>query len=177
MRFVITRCSAIRGAAKLGGDDRAERNSKEIEKRSGKSPQGFFAPMSILTHAPIEQRVITTTLPAGGPGGNLISTDYRGDQFIDLLRPNSIILSDGSDATHRLGRQYRHSWLKVDTTFAMVAENTALTASDAQVDRLHSLPRPAALSRSLADTSCYRPQPERRAICSPRLRGKYRNWP
>ena len=35
---------------------------------------------------PVERRTVTTALPAGGPGSNVVPVDYRADQYIDLLR-------------------------------------------------------------------------------------------
>ena len=87
--FSLTR--TIAGAAGLNVDWGRERElSAEIAKRAGRPFQGVAVPMSVF-HQPVEKRVLTTLLPAGGPGGNLISTDYRGDQYIDRLRAALVV--------------------------------------------------------------------------------------
>ena len=55
--------------------------SAELERRGGRAAQGMMVPMSVF-----EKRVVTSTLPAGGPGSNIISTDLLAGQFIDALR-------------------------------------------------------------------------------------------
>jgi hypothetical protein len=61
---------------------RAREASQEMALRSGRSPQGLFWKMD---SAPAEQRVFTTTNPAGGPGSNLIQTTVS-PNVIDRLR-------------------------------------------------------------------------------------------
>jgi hypothetical protein len=69
--------------------------SSEIARRAGRPFQGIAVPMSVFQKR-IEQRVMTTALPAGGPGSNLIATDYRGDQYIDILRAAMVIRQLGA---------------------------------------------------------------------------------
>ena len=57
--------------------------SKELSRRSGRNPQGIFVPLSAL----VEKRVQTTA----GDAGNLVRTDILADQFIDALRPASVL--------------------------------------------------------------------------------------
>ncbi|MGF7213729.1 HK97 family phage major capsid protein [Skermanella aerolata] len=58
--------------------------SEEIARRAGRPFQGLATPMAFF-RKPVEQRVITTTTPVAGPGGNLIGTNLRSDLFIDLM--------------------------------------------------------------------------------------------
>lgn len=57
--------------------------SKELSRRSGRNPQGIFVPLNAL----VEKRVQTTA----GDAGNLVRTDILADQFIDALRPATVL--------------------------------------------------------------------------------------
>ena len=130
--YSLTR--AVAGAAGLGVDWGRERElSTEIAKRSGRSFQGIAVPMSLFTHAPVEKRTVTTAAPGGGPGGNVISTDYRGDQFIDILRPKSVVYRAGATLLTGLVGNVAIPRLSKSTGFAWVAENAAITPSDPEV--------------------------------------------
>ncbi len=117
--------------------------SKELEKRSGRHFEGIAVPMRLFTHAPYEKRVVTTALPSGGPGANLISTDYRGDQFIDILRPNSVVYRSGATMLTGLVGNVTIPALTVDNTLAWVAENAAISATDPEVDPVTLAPKHA----------------------------------
>jgi HK97 family phage major capsid protein len=62
--------------------------SQELAKRSGRNPEGIFVPLNAL----VETRVQTT----GGDAGNIVSTDVLAEQFIDALRPASVLTSLGA---------------------------------------------------------------------------------
>jgi len=133
---------AIAGAAGLSVDwGREKELSTEIAKRSGRSFEGIAVPMALFTNAPYEKRVITTALPAGGPGANLISTDFRGDQFIDILRPNSLVYRSGATMLTGLIGNVTIPALTVDNTLSWVAENAAITATDPEVDPVTLAPK------------------------------------
>lgn len=133
---------AIAGAGGLSVEWGRERElSAEIAKRSGRSFEGIAVPMSLFTAAPYEKRVFTTAAPAGGPGSNIISTDYRGDQFIDILRPNSAVFRMGATMLTGLVGNVAVPRLKVSTTFGWVAENSALSLADPQVEQVSLAPK------------------------------------
>jgi HK97 family phage major capsid protein len=128
---------AIAGAAGLDIDWSRERElGQEIARRSGRNFNGIAVPLSVL-----EQRVMTTTNPAGGPGSNMISTDHLGGQFIDLLRANSVVYGMGARLLTGLVGNAAIPRLKVGTTFGWVAENAALSAADAQIDQVSLTPK------------------------------------
>jgi hypothetical protein len=54
--------------------------SAELQRRSGRAHEGITVPSTVF-----ETRVLTTAAPAGGPGSNIIATDHRADQYIDIL--------------------------------------------------------------------------------------------
>jgi HK97 family phage major capsid protein len=133
---------AVGGMIGLEVDDGFEREvARECEKRSGQSFEGRAVPMAVFTSAPYEQRVVTTAAPGGGPGSNLISTDFRGDQFIDLLRPKSVIYRAGATLLDGLIGNVAIPARKTSTGFAWIAENTALTPSDHETAQVTLSPK------------------------------------
>ncbi len=114
--------------------------SQEIARRAGRPFQGMAVPMSIF-HQPVEQRVLTTAAPAGGPGGNLVQTDLAGGQFIDILRKSLRVQQLGARVLSGLQGSLDIPRLKASATTGWVNENTALTASDHQFDKVSLTPK------------------------------------
>lgn len=140
--YSLTR--ALAGAAGLTDNWGAERElSAEIAKRSGRQFEGLAIPMSLFTHAPAEYRVFTTTLPAGGPGSNIVPQEYRPDQFIDILRPSSLVYRMGARLLTGLVGDVKIPRLKASATLSWVAENAAIAAADPQVEQVSLTPKHA----------------------------------
>jgi HK97 family phage major capsid protein len=57
--------------------------SKELARRSGRNPQGMFVPLNAV----VEQRVQTV----GADAANIVGTAVLADQFIDALRPATVL--------------------------------------------------------------------------------------
>jgi HK97 family phage major capsid protein len=134
---------ALAHGAGLGVDAGRERElSAELARRSGRPFQGIAVPLSVLRQ-PIEQRVITTTAPSGGPGGNLIQTTLDGGQYIDLLRAALVIRGLGARILSDLTGNLDMPRLKAAATTGWVAENTALGTTDQQFDKVSLRPKHA----------------------------------
>ncbi len=129
--------------ASMGATDHAaglaREASTEMERRSGRKAQGMFWHMS----APVESRVLTTALPGGGPGSNIIPTDYRGDLFIDRLRNKTRVRALGATMLTGLSGNVAIPRRKASVTSGWVAENAALTAADPQFDQVTMSPKHA----------------------------------
>ena len=110
--------------------------SQELARRSGRKFEGIAVPMKVF-----EERVVTTGLPAGGPGSNIIATDYRGDQFIDRLRNAIKVRSLGATVLSGLTGNVDIPRLKASMTSGWVAENAAISASDLQVEKISMTPK------------------------------------
>ena len=110
--------------------------SQELARRSGRSFEGIAVPVSVF-----EQRVQTTTLPVAGPGSNLVSTDYRGDLYIDRLRNAIKVRQLGATVLSGLTGNVDIPRLKGSVTSGWVAENAALTGSDAQFEKISMTPK------------------------------------
>jgi HK97 family phage major capsid protein len=110
--------------------------SRELERRAGRPAQGMLCPTSVF-----EKRVVTTALPAAGPGSNLIGTDWRPDQFIDILRDAMAVRRLGARVLNGLVGNVDIPRLKASATAQWVAENSAITASDAQFDKISLTPK------------------------------------
>ena len=133
---------AIAAQAGIGGVDagRERELSAEIARRAGRPFQGIAVPMSVF-HQQVEQRVLTTAAPAGGPGSNLIQTDLAGGQFIDRLRAALTIRRLGARVLTGLQGNLDIPALKASGTAGWVAENTALTPSDHEFRKVSMTPK------------------------------------
>ena len=112
--------------------------SAELAKRMGRPVQGIVVPMQVFQ---VEQRVLTTALPGGGPGGNLIGTDHRGDLFIDILRARLITQGLGARVLSGLTGNVDIPRRKASNVASWIAENAALTANDPQFDKVQLTPK------------------------------------
>lgn len=130
---------AIAAASGMSVDAGREREiSAELERRSGRKAQGIMVPMAAL-----EQRVLTTALPADGAGSNLVSMDHRGDLFVDALRQRLVIRRLGARVISGLVGNLEIPNLKASASTGWVAENSALTASDPKFGSITMNPRHA----------------------------------
>ena len=112
--------------------------SGEITRRSGRTFQGIAIPAAVF-----EERVVTTALPAAGPGSNIISPDYLGAQFIDHLRAALVTRRLGARILSGLTGNVAIPRLKTSATTGWVAENAALSASDPAFDQVTLSPKHA----------------------------------
>jgi HK97 family phage major capsid protein len=129
---------AIAGASGLDVDDGREKEiSAELAKRSGKKPGGIYVPVSVFE----TRDIITTTTPAAGTGANIIPTDYRPGQYIDLLRSKLVTRAMGATVLSGLAGDVSIPRLKASATAYWVAESGAVTASDMQFDELTMAPK------------------------------------
>ena len=134
---------AIAGAAGLSVDwGREHELSTEVARRAGRQFQGIAVPMSVF-HQPAGrgERVLTTLLPSGGPGGNLIETTLDGTQFIDLLRRALVIQSLGATVLSGLRGNVDIPRQTGSATSQWVAENASLTASDPTIGAISLTPK------------------------------------
>jgi HK97 family phage major capsid protein len=132
---------AIAAQAGLNVDASRERElSQEIARRAGRPFEGIAVPISVF-HEPVEQRVLTTTAPAGGPGSNLIQTDLAGAQFIDRLRAALVIRRLGARVLTGLQGNLDVPALKSSATTGWVNENQGLTPSDHEFRKVSLTPK------------------------------------
>ena len=133
--FSLTR--AIAGAAGLDVDDGREREvGAELKRRAKGAFKGLAVPMAVF-----EKRVITTGAPVAGPGANIIATDFRGDQFIDILRAQMVTQKLGATVLSGLVGNVDIPRLKASAATGWVAENAAITPSDQQYDKVSMTPK------------------------------------
>lgn len=115
--------------------------SRELERR-GMAPRhgGFMVPLSIFAR-PIERRVLTTTTPPAGPGGNLIATDHLGNQFIDILRAKLVIGRLGARVLNDLHGNVEIPRLNGSVVAQWIAENAPLTVTEPLLGKLEMKPK------------------------------------
>ena len=105
--------------------------SQELQRRSGMAAEGILAPTNIF-----EKRVVTTALPVGGPGSNIIPTDYMAGQYIDQLRDGLATARLGARVLSNLHGNVAIPRLTVGAIGYWVAENAPVTVSDPEHDQL-----------------------------------------
>jgi HK97 family phage major capsid protein/HK97 family phage prohead protease len=96
--------------------------SREVEKRTGRSPGGFFVPEFALT------RDLATLTNAGG--GYTVESELLGTELVDLLRHKMFVMKAGA---RYLGGLQGNVLIPRQTgaaTMQWVAENAAVTESD-----------------------------------------------
>lgn len=114
--------------------------SNELQRRNGIVPEGMLAPTQIFQRR-VEQRVVSTTTPAGGPGSNIVATDLLSGQWIDILRDSLATARLGARVISNVVGNLSLPRLKASATGAWVAENAALSASDVQLDSIPMSPK------------------------------------
>ena len=110
--------------------------SQELARRSGKTADGLLAPTEVF-----EERVVTSTAPVGGPGGNVIPTEHLGDQYIDRLRAQLVTQRLGATVLSGLMGDVDIPKLKTSAARGWVAENGAISASDHAFERVQMKPK------------------------------------
>lgn len=125
---------AMAAAAGLAVDAGREREiSVELARRSGLTPQGILVPMQVF-----EKRVTTS---GGSSAGDLIATDHMGNQFIDILRARLITGRLGATVLSGLHGNVSIPKRTGSVTAGWVAENAAITATDASYDAVTMAPK------------------------------------
>jgi HK97 family phage major capsid protein len=151
--FSITR--AIAAAANIPNVDagRERETSAELARRSGRTFEGIPIPVRALSHngpmrdamgrRNVEQRVISSTTPAAGPGGALIPLVLDPSQYIDVLRPAMVVRGLGARVLSDLRANLDLPRLTGATSYGWFAENSAIPTSDETFDRVSLRPRHA----------------------------------
>jgi HK97 family phage major capsid protein len=134
---------AIAGQLGMNIDAAREREtSQELVRRSGRQFAGIAVPLAALSvkvrdATPIqlrnsETRAITSTLPAGGPGGSLIATVLDPTQYIDVLRPQMAVRQLGARVISNLVANLNLPAMTQAAVASWFAENSAIATVDEQ---------------------------------------------
>lgn len=124
----------VAAAAGLPVDAGRERELQpELAKRAGRSPEGFFVPMEAF-----ERRVLTTST-----GSELVPTDHRPDQYVNALTAASVVRGLGATVLSGLTGNVTIPRETASPAVGWVAENAALSASDADFDSIALSPKHA----------------------------------
>lgn len=121
-------------------DGREREVSQELQRRSGMKAQGVLVPLEVFQRE-LEQRTITTTKPTDHAGGNLVATDHLGGQYIDRLRAALITRRLGARVLSGLQGNVDIPRLDSSATGHWVAEDSAITVSDADFGKTKLSPK------------------------------------
>lgn len=116
--------------------------SQELARRAGRPVQGALFPMEVFQiPRDAERRVVTSTAPVAGPGGNLIPTEHMASEYIDILRARLITRGLGARVLSNLRGNIDIPRLKASAAGHWVAENSAITPSDPQFEKVQLTPK------------------------------------
>ena len=172
--YSLTR--AIAAQCNIPGVDagRERETSAELARRSGRNFEGIPIPLRALSHngpmrdamgrRNVEQRVISSTTPAGGPGGALIPLVLDPTQYIDVLRPAMVVRGLGARVLSDLRANLDLPRLSGATTYGWFAENTAIPTSDETFDRVSLRPRHAGAILTVSRNMLQQSTPDIEAI-------------
>lgn len=131
-RFRVSR--ALAHAAGLTVDAGFEREMQaELSKRAGRSPEGVFIPAEVF-----ETRVLTTAT-----GSEIVPTDHRPDQYVSALTASSVVRGLGARVLSGLSGNLTIPKEAASPAIGWVAENAALSASDADFASITLAPKHA----------------------------------
>lgn len=148
--YSLTR--AMAGAAGLNVDDGREREvQQELARRTGRSFQGIAVPAEVF-----EERVLT----GAGDGSDLIATDHLGGQFIDRLREAVVVRRLGARVLRGLSGNVDIPKLAASSTTGWVAENSALSDSDHDFDKVSMAPKHAGAMTELSRNMLQQASPD-----------------
>lgn len=131
--------SAVAGATGQRLDAGREHEvSAELQRRTGQAPKGILVPLQVFHE---RRSAITTALPAGGPGSNMIGTDHRGDLMIDILRAKLVTARLGATVLNGLVGNVDIPRLDQSAIAEWIAENTALSGSTPEFSKITMTPK------------------------------------
>lgn len=145
--------SQLPGASVDAGREREL--SAEVARRAGRPFAGMAVPMSVF-----QERVEQRTLTSGAGGGALIATNLDDGQYIDRLRAALVIRRLGARMISGLVGNLDIPRLTTSAASGWVAENSALTFSDAAFDKVSLRPKHAGCISELSRNMLMQDSPD-----------------
>jgi HK97 family phage major capsid protein len=124
--------SQVPDLAQQGDYGRERELSAEVARRSGRSFQGMAIPNAVF-----EKRVVTTA----ATGSNIIGTDFRPDQFINLLYDALVIKKAGARVLNDLRGNVAIPKALTGSTATWFAENSVIPLSDMTFGQVSLTPK------------------------------------
>lgn len=124
-QFSVSRMIAHKAGLSVDAGREIEMQA-ELAKRAGKAAQGFYVPTEVF-----ERRVQTTA-----NAGDIVPTDYRPDLFVNALTATAVVRSLGATVLDGLTGNVEIPRETDSPNVAWVAENSALSVTDAGFDSL-----------------------------------------
>ncbi len=115
--------------------------SQEIARRSGNNPEGMYVPYSIFQRRVSVREVEHRNLVTSGTGGNLVSTDHRGDMFIGALREQTVVNRAGAMTLTGLRGDIDIPKESTSLTVEWIGEDEATTKSDPTFGKVSMSPK------------------------------------
>lgn len=109
--------------------------SRAFAQKTGRDPQGLWVPREVLMH---RRDLVVGTASAGG---NLVATDLLATGFIELLRNRCHVMNIGATLLSQLNGNLSIPSQTAASTAYWVAENGALTESQASIGQVSMSPK------------------------------------
>jgi HK97 family phage major capsid protein len=118
----------------------------ELRSRPGRAFQGVPCPIEALSLRAsyargLERRVITSGLPASGPGSNLIATTLDASRYIDSLRARTVVRQAGAQVISGLVGNLDLPRMKQTAQVSWFAEGSNIARSDEAFDHVSFRPK------------------------------------
>ena len=140
-------------AARIGADPgvdlgRSREIAAELARRAtGRRIEGIAVPIQALSlradyvARQYQTRDVSTTTPAGGPGGALIATILQPDRYIDALRARTVIRQAGATVISDLRENINLPKMQSTAQVAWFAEGSNINFSDPEFTTVPLTPR------------------------------------
>lgn len=125
-RFSITKTIMARASGNWNNASFEKTVIDTVEKNLGRSSEelGFFLPHEVQMRG---ARYLTTGTATAG--GNLVGVDFRGNEYIEMLRSKTVLGAAGMTILTGLSADIAIPKVTGDATISMVAEGVAATAT------------------------------------------------
>jgi HK97 family phage major capsid protein len=121
--------------------------TQELRRRTAVPPRGFWAPLEALylradyARALERRATISTGLPAGGPGGNLIPLDLDAARYIDALRARTVVVQAGAQTINDLVGNLDIPRMSQTGQVSWFQEGDTISQSQEEFDRVSFRPK------------------------------------
>ncbi len=134
--------------------------SQEISRRDGRNPEGLFVPYSIFQRKISQREVERRNLLTTGTGGNLVSTDHRGDLYIDELRDQLVIGRAGAMTLTGLSGNIDIPKGNGGAVVEWIGEDEATTKTDPSFTKVQMTPKTVACRTEVSRNMITQSSPE-----------------
>lgn len=149
--------AAARHLSGMAGDAKREIEiSQELQRRSGQTPQGILIPSQIFERRRPEQRVMLSSTTGAGA----IPTEHHSEETVNFLYNKLVTRSLGARVLSGLQGNVAIPTVDAGSTSAWIAENSALTAADGDINSKTASPKTVGSLTEVSKTMIQQSSPD-----------------